>query len=251
MTTPYLQKLKILIAEDDAPTVEALRLDLKDALPDIEIDVATTVAAAGRHLTHARNVGSAYDVAILDFKLPRNHEGEAATSDFAIRNEISEHSPETIIIQISSYESDSDIRHFEQRRKELAEDYASFIPKSADDWTLEVIKTMECAIHTRRLRGRLSALAGRVEGASLPRNSYARAVLGRGGDSGPLVSDAARGLAVAELCADASRHWQSLSPGFQDELKRIFGFAMIDGYPYLGVAAEGRASHLAENPARS
>ena len=228
MNDPYLENLRVLIVEDDEPTALASSRDLERAFPGVVVDCAPTVAGGSQLLAKARLAGFSYDFAILDFRLPPERVGQATVSDFSIRNEVRDLSPETIIIQVSAHKDDADIRRFQETHAELSQDYPTFVPKEGD-WTQSVIQAMTCAIHSRRIRRRFEALSLSAESPSSEWQS--RGVL-------PARSDSGRSLAVAEFCVDAAQHWEFLRSDFQAQLKSTFGFAEIDGVPYLGVAEE-------------
>ncbi len=228
MNDTCLKNLRVLIVEDDEPTALASSRDLERAFPGVIVDCAPTVAGGSQLLAKARRAGVTYDFAILDFRLPPERVGQATVSDFSIRNEIRDLSPATFIIQVSAHKDDADIRRFQETHAELSQDYPTFVPKEGD-WTQTVIRAMICAIHSRRIRRRFEAL-------SLSADSPSSEWQSRG--MTPARSDSGRSLAVAEFCVDAAQHWQFLRQAFQDQLKSTFGFAMIDGVPYLGVAEE-------------
>ena len=242
MKTPPAPPLRILLMEDDQPTTEAFVADLEKIHPDAQIDTAATPVEASKLLTQAMAEKFFYDAAVLDFQVPQTRIGENTSPDFTVRSELLERSQGTIIIQVTSYGDNPEIDRFRKNRRPNSEDYPSFITKQKEDWIPMVFNAMQRGLHARRIRRRIQDLAGSIdpqrETYASRTPDYLRESPGGPSGGGTLVSDAARSLAIADLCADASQHWSFLSCNLQEVLKAKLGFAEIDGIPYLGVAPE-------------
>lgn len=197
-----------LVVENEIATLLGLTEDLKTAFPEAVIDSAKNITEAFGFLRRAKESGTPYDFGVLDLRLPEL-DATKEESDFSIAAKIREFWSDAIVIRISAHGDDEDVQPKTKRIEH-------FVPKDGD-FHLTVIRELKRLLHERRIRRRFETLFAQREEFS-----------GRGriGDGG--WSDRERSLYVAELCADASQHWECLSEPLQNQLKQVLGHTTVE-----------------------
>jgi CheY-like chemotaxis protein len=209
-----LRELRILVVEDEETTARALWHDLDIAFPASQITVAGTIQEGHDRLNEAFDNNRAYDVVILDFKLPENISEQNPESDFSLAPAVKELFPDLFIIHVSAYRDDHVIKRFLRDREASRHKSRVFIAKERG-WISRVIDEIARSMHNRRIRRQFDELFRRRVSAPFGRIGSTREGIGR--------SDRARSLEVAALCDDAGEHWEALSPSLQDDLEHVLG----------------------------
>jgi hypothetical protein len=218
---------RALVVEDNVPTSQAIRLELEVRFPGVIVDIAHTVADAMMLLESSLTSEATYHLAVIDFKLPPNKLGEHPESDFSIARQFSIRSPETILVHVTAYADDPEIKSYLKHQTEMNEAGRLFVPKQGD-WVKEMLDQVIRSIHNRRVRQRFNSLFQRRTNPGVQRNNMRQWSIGR--------SDRARSLAVAQLCADASKYWQYLSESLHHDLDESLGHSSDGEHHYVGVA---------------
>lgn len=236
---PPPRGLRILIVEDEQNTVNILTYELREAIPDTEIHSACTVAEGEKKLHESLDTGRLYDVVILDFKLPPDYVGQNPEPDHSLGLAFRDNSPRTLIVHVTAYKDDPAFKGYLRYERAPAEMGRMFIAKDAG-WMQLLPKEITRAIPAYRTRRGFDELFRHRPRTELRRGGDRRWAFGR--------SNRARSLAVAELCAYASQHWELLSDPLQNDLKRALGYAEDEkGNHYLGVVEARSAKEELEN----
>ena len=218
--TAKFPPLKGLIVEDTIPTADGLQLDLKITFgkthPGTRIDIAHTVDQALKFLDQSIACGERYDFAIIDFKLPRRSLGDFPEPNFDVSRSFERESRDTILIHYTSYDDDPQIQRFMSHRDEATDVGRLCVVKKGIGWAKHLIDELARCVHSRRVRNRIEALFGRNE-------AYGRARFGERGRG-----DREQSLYIAELCADASQHWEQLTKPLQNQLINRLGYVSIE-----------------------
>ncbi len=224
---PPPRELRILIVEDEETTVRTLTYELRQALPDAQIESADAVAEGEKKLHESLESGRLYDVVILDFKLPPDYAGQNPEPDHSLGLAFRRDSPETLIIHLTAYKEDIGLKGYLRHERAPAEMGRMFVAKDAG-WMQLLPKEIIRGVPAYKTRCGFNELFRRRRTMDLQRTGQRRWAMGR--------SNRARSLAVAEFCAYASQNWELLSEGLQNDLKRVLGYAEDEkGNHYLGV----------------
>jgi DNA-binding NarL/FixJ family response regulator len=195
----------ILIAEDNAYTVDVLAKIIQLKFPDWTIDSAASVPEARLKLAEARQP---YDFAILDFKLPDEH--GVVKGDLSLCRHVRHQSPSTRVIHITAYTDDSDItRHVDDVH--LGEsDSVCFIAKDKSDWMERVVARLQSFLHGDRIEAKLNALFPTSLRLQDSRHE-SREVSKVGSVTNRLL----------DLCADTRLHWKFLTSTVQQHIRSV------------------------------
>jgi hypothetical protein len=228
MSANFLVCRRCLVVEDEVPTAQRLQYELEQAFPGIHVELVHTVKGALRKLDESVDSGTHYDVAIVDFKLPMEHIGENPVIDFSVARQFGMFSPDTILVHITAFADDPEILRYHERISQLEEAGHLFIAKEGRDWYAPLRERLVRSLHVRRIRRRYLGLFGRRADSYPPRSA---------GAAGPADRcDRERSLAVAELYADASQHWEYLNEQLRNQLRDAVGYAQDEkGHHLLGV----------------
>jgi len=202
---------RILVVDDDLPTLQALELLLRKELgEEVVIHTARNVPDAQKLIQKASEDRRSYDAAILDVMLPPDA-GQSATLDARLCAEIRNKMPGALVVHITAYTGADAVRkHLDEFHYGEPEPRA--FPKSAG-WEGEVVKRLKSRLHGNRIRAQLDELFGPIERTGAER---ARAVSGPGGMRGGLTHRLAR------LTRDIEAHWTELDCDLQREIRKHF-----------------------------
>ena len=233
--TPAISR--ILIVENEPGTVASLRYDLRQAfkdagIGDVEISNAGTVIDGQAALDEAYDQKRIFDVVILDFKLPHARNSLAEESDFSL-GFVKDLCPETLVIHVTAYVDDLDFRRVrpapgtpEAANRLYFEKVEGWINRVVTA-SLQHVQSIRARFHTGRIRARFKELFQGNDDETAERRVQRHRSCGQG--------DRERSLDVAELCADASQHWEYLEPGLQKTLKEALGYATDGKRHFVGV----------------
>ncbi len=204
--------IRILLVEDDPPTLDALELLLKKEFPEALIHTATNVANALNLIQAALLGPGPYDSAILDVMLPRAH-GEHPELDRVICSELRQKSQSTVVFHITAYADEPLVNaHLGEFHSREEDPRAYWYPKEKG-WETELIQALKARIYGRPIRAELRDLFGPpVPDAPGSREAVAR------------PSGFRRGLThrLAELTRNIEAHWDDLDDRLQDEIRQHF-----------------------------
>lgn len=148
---------RILMVDDDRPTLKAIKLKLHAEFPDIKLEVAACIAAARTLIrrTYADNLS--FDIAILDFYLPDTEEQNAAIDESLCR-EVRNSSPDALVVHITSYGDRTDVRdHIEQQHMQSYHPHEKLIQKGPG-WEEVLLQRLRTRIHGRRIEDKMNEL---------------------------------------------------------------------------------------------
>src|SRR5437870_5149605 len=129
MNTELRNKLRILVVEDKLPTANAVRLEFQTHFPGAEIELARTVEAALLKLDESCSTGNLYAAAVLDFRLPARTIGDVPENDFSISRQFNALSRETILVHMTAFPDDPEIKRFLRNQPTFEESGHLFVAK--------------------------------------------------------------------------------------------------------------------------
>lgn len=104
-----MRRFRVLVVEDDLTALELLEKLIKRAVPGVIIVSARTVTDAHKLIAEALNTQKPFDLAILDFKLPRDRPEENPEIDVSICQLLTRRMPESVIGHVTSHMEDRDV----------------------------------------------------------------------------------------------------------------------------------------------
>lgn len=132
----------IHLVEDIETTLEELYALLREVFPNAIIETASTVAEGLAKIRSTASSKRAFDIAILDFKLPV-HQGETPKVDESICHAIKSEMPTTLVIHITSYNEDPQvIAHITRYHTGKDAPRVEFIHKTAN-WPEKVLRQIK------------------------------------------------------------------------------------------------------------
>jgi CheY-like chemotaxis protein len=222
--------LRVLIVDDEEPVVRVVSYDLQKAFPESLVDVAGTVAEAEAKLRTSIEEGRPYDVVILDFMLPPDTPGQNPEPDHSLGYLVRDYSIQSLIIHVTAYQNDPRFKSF-LRYKDASSDVGRLCVAKGEGWTKQLVEAIQHNLVPYRLRLQFDSLFRRQRDPSL------RQVAPRGWAAGR--SERRRSLDIATLCAEASRHWEFLSPALVKDIERVLGHT-VDQNGNIGVTVVGQ-----------
>jgi len=211
-----MRRFKILVVEDEA--ADALVRLLKQRIPDCDVDAFSDVASAKAAIAALADQGGAYDVAILDFKLPKEPGEHALNIDDSLCALVSHRMPDTIVVHISAYMKDPLVQEHINKAHPPTRRGFSFDKNEQEnsELILQVKQTLYGGVIERELRmleGRpgWEGLRGRADLAALSTTAL-----------------------MDRLRQDVEKYWKDLHPALQTTLESILG---IDRQPDGSVVA--------------
>jgi CheY-like chemotaxis protein len=207
---------RLLLVEDVEGTLDQLYKLLTEVFADFaHIDPARSVAEGLQLIERAARERLPYDVAILDFKLPRES-GHHPEIDESLCRAIQEQMRHTLVIHITAFPQDPLVlSHLERWHNAPTEPRASCVSKLNGGWARELIETLQSYLYGSRIQEQLEELLGvGASGAALP----ARATTRTRGDRSLTHS-------LARLCRDISAYWPYLDAFLK---KRINTYFVVD-----------------------
>jgi len=196
-----MNDFRILIVEDDDDTRQQLVVLFREVFPNARIDAGGTVDEGLKLIRDAVERKEPYDIAILDFKLPRNR-GENPEVDESLCIEIRDSMPGTLIGHFTGFPDDSIIKSHVERTHPFTDPRGFFIDKRDENWATDLLNKTTKYLYTFRIEAQMEQLFGRAGTAATPPAEYARFSA-----SGPGVSLT---TSIASLCSDIGQCWKYL-----------------------------------------
>ena len=197
---------RILIVEDIARLLEALREAFQQWFPDSKIEVAQAVDDALQLIQVARASGWFYDVAVLDLMLPRQpgaHVNEEKVDDSLCRA-IKETMHQTLVIHITGYAERQDVlRHLEDFHDDAGDPQSRLTKKDDLEFWDKLKKKAKEYLYGQLIEGQMDKLFGPYPCAAAAKAS--RAARDRFGDPESLT------LELATLFREITAHWDDLN----------------------------------------
>src|SRR5690349_17042587 len=111
-----MARFRVLIVENDPVAVDNLRKLIARAVPEAEIIAVCTVAEAEEAIEEALRDKTLFDLAILDFKLPKRSINETDEVDVATCDLLTRTMPGVIIGHVTGWADDPAVReHIETK----------------------------------------------------------------------------------------------------------------------------------------
>jgi DNA-binding NarL/FixJ family response regulator len=192
MTPPHL-----LLIEDDEFTLPTLVDMFREEWPDVQIDAAPTVEAGLALIHAASDKQMAYDVAILDFKLPAQ-QGLNAEIDVKVCHAIVNRSPRTPIVHITGFAEDPIVIDHIARIHPTHAARGLLISKREVNWVIKLVEKTREAVYAARVEAAYDQLFNEGSGAS---------------------RTASLGVRLRHLCDDVSTCWVYLDERLRDKLR--------------------------------
>jgi CheY-like chemotaxis protein len=146
---------RFFVVEDVRAMLDQLLKLLQEAFPGCITESALTVAQ-GLLKVHAKRP---FDVAILDFKLPKDF-GFNPEIDTSICEWIRSHTPETLIVHVSGYLEDDLVRKHVLSDHNEPESKQYLVSKSDPDWATELIVRIERYLYSKQIGAKMDELFG-------------------------------------------------------------------------------------------
>jgi len=201
---------RILVAEDERHTVEQLTVLLAAEFKGVQIDAATTISTALDHVTRTYEKGQAYDVAVLDFKLPRDL-GDNPEVDEEVCNTVSSQMPDALIVHITGYGDAEQVREHLTRHKPR-QGYPVLISKLDTKWAEELLQVVRKFVHSMRIDAKMDGLFRRPRGGGGAGHQRRRV----GSDVRCLTPE------LDEVMRDIVDHWKDLDEPLRIRIEHVF-----------------------------
>lgn len=196
-----MNDFRFLIVEDEDDARQQLAALFREVFPNARIDAGGTVDEGLQLIRDAVERKEPYDIAILDFKLPRS-QGENPEVDESLCIEIRDSMPRTLIGHITGFPDDPTIESHVERTHPFTDPRGFFIDKRDADWATVLLNNTTRYLYTFRIEAQMEQLFGRAGMAATPAGEYARFSA-----SGPGVSLT---TSIASLCSDIGQCWKYL-----------------------------------------
>jgi CheY-like chemotaxis protein len=194
---------KILVVDDDEEALRQLVLLLQESIPGSEFQAAQSVEQAMELMTSVMP----FDLAILDFKLPRVIGGHDEVDETLCRS-LGDRMPTTIVSHITGYTRDPRIiSHIE--REHTGRTLGFFLDKKQRNFGGELIRKTKQALYGAWVEKEIGELFTQ-NAVPHPAGSVARRFAG-GATS-----------RIMELSLEIAHLWPDLSHASQESVKRYF-----------------------------
>lgn len=215
----------ILIVEDVDNTLEELSVLLKETFPGSLIETATNVKDGSGKIGLAVDNNKAFDVAILDFKLPASR-GENPEIDESLCKEIKDKIPETLVIHITAYLKD------EKVTKHVAEFHAGknaprveLVEKTVY-WPEKLLAEMRSYLYSSHVNSKLTSL---FDGKPFSQDAKARKLEGTRGS---------RTHELAALSREIRAYWDDLDVATKSRVRRFFTVIEEEGQVHVSLLVD-------------
>jgi DNA-binding NarL/FixJ family response regulator len=191
-----MRRFCILLVEDQPETQVQLATFLRAGLPNAVVDTASSIEEAFQVL---RDAPHAYDLVILDFKLPKKR-GEMPEVDESICSHLMRFEPETIVSHITSHSDDKRIVAHINRVHPASRARGFYLDKMEKNSAMKLLTLAREALYGSRIEGQIADLFP----ADRNRPETERARSGGHQHSGSMTNR------IADLCVDISQAWPFL-----------------------------------------
>lgn len=201
----------ILLVEDEPVTVKALTGFLKRHLPltaeELQLDIARTVAEAKVFLSKF-----AYDVVILDFKLPAQYPGDFTEVNESLCLEVCRRLPDALVGHITSHLDDKQVKaHLNKLHLEQAGPTGFSLSKSDNDYPQKLLANVKRHLFAKPIERRLEKLfgdAGREMEVQEPTFCLTHE--------------------LANLTCEIKLHWQDLEEPLKERIRETYKYVETD-----------------------
>jgi CheY-like chemotaxis protein len=151
---------RFLLLEDVTDTREQLVKLLREVFIDVEIDEAETVVEAMAHVQRRQAQRIAYDVAILDFRVPYDIDMPDAV-DTKMCAYLKQEMPGIPVVHISSLTENADVvQHLREAHSTTETTPAVLVDKSEAGWAGKLIDDLERYLYSATISSGLDSLFG-------------------------------------------------------------------------------------------
>jgi len=151
-----IHMFRILTVEDDPKTLEELVRFLKAAVPEAEIVKATSIDIAIELVDKA---AIPFDIAILDFKLPKESGGHAEV-DESVCEKIRDTMPDTPIGHITGFSGDPAISQHVARFHPPTRKASFFLDKLSSEFGTELGRHVRAIVYGAMIESEIKSLHG-------------------------------------------------------------------------------------------
>ena len=143
----------ILIVEDEHAVSLQLTKLLSESFPKLRVDAVTSEVEAFILLDQAASKREAYDVVLLDFKLPHRH-GELPETNQAVFNALRNQMPDTMVIHTTAYPDDPEVtrRILEESKRSPFEPRSVFLSKADHSWANDLTRIVGDVVARRKTK---------------------------------------------------------------------------------------------------
>lgn len=211
------EPIRILIVEDVDEVRQDLRAALERKCPEtaVVIDEACCVREAKEHIEALKERGLAYDIALLDFRLPLEAGGNPE-GDEELCPAISAMNREALVVHMTAFIEDSTILgHIAGQHQGPSAVPLGLVDKVSDPlWIRHVTDSIRSYLAGQYVKAALVAALGPVEGAHVNARFRSPEPPGRFTSGTRLIGD---------LVAAVQQHWVHLAPEDQALVRKYCG----------------------------
>lgn len=229
---------RILIVEDDDGTVETLKAKLKRKIQNVDVVTASNIRDGQNAIESAYNEGRIFNVALLDFKLPKDNASGNEDESVSLSYQ-SDLLPHALLIHMTAWPKDPIFLKSRPEEGTPGSVNRMYVGKiTGTGWMRTVVEacrkhiaSAEQQFHTKRIKDRWLNLQQSSGDSGEGHGHWRRRTSGQG--------DRLRSLETAAFCSDAGVHWEFLDKALQDQLASAFGHAEdARGNHYVGVIVQ-------------
>ncbi len=206
---------RFLIVEDVEDTLEIMRDRLAREFLGSQVDTASTVVEARRRIHEATSKERPYQVAVLDFKLPREAGGYPEIHD-ELCPLFRDTMPDALVVHITAFDEDKVIRQHVDRihMDPLQPSPAAMVSKREITWPAKTLRIMKAYLYGTIISEHLDDLFSGARGLAL----VTPGVAARGG------MHTAHGTthALATVRHEIEAYWGDLDDRLKDRIRHIF-----------------------------
>jgi hypothetical protein len=203
-------RFRLLIVEDRVQYLEQCVSLVRGAVPEAIIDTARSINDALRKIEEALADGVVYDLAILDFKLPREI-GEEDSIDETICERLSLLMPSTVVSHFTAFESEEEVKAHMKKAHPPGSLRGFFLDKLDDEFADRIEPLVLETLYGLQVEREISRLFGAGDGAS---REGART---KGQQRGASVTNR-----IADLCLAIGFAWEHLNSSTRAKVQEHF-----------------------------
>lgn len=211
---------RLLIVEDNASTVDTLKMNLNITFSrkhtdgstlKPHIDVADTVDKAMQFINNTKT--SPYDAVILDFKLPKKNIGEHPEVDKSLCAAISRNMHSTVVAHITAYPEDDAVKEHNKKFHLERIDNGFVLSKLDTTYVDKLLKELKAFLYGKPIKEKIEQL---FKNAQLRFDPQTTPLQGRGRGARGLTHD------LASLRRNIVAHWDDLDEGLKKLIRDTF-----------------------------
>jgi CheY-like chemotaxis protein len=219
--------LRVFVVEDDPVVLSQLVKLITSAIPGLAVDAVSSVDEAQNEIESALRSGRAYDLAILDFHLPKKF-GETGDVDESICRRLMASMPQTVVGHITAFLSDPRIAAHNERVHPPGRKQGFFLGKQSTGFAMELVTKSREALYGSHIEREIGHL---LSSGCDPRAS------GGGGQAAAPWKAGNVSSRIVDLCLNISSTWTDLSPATKAHIQEFF---IVDESPTGGVSVVRR-----------